>query len=387
MKIINKIKEVYKSFLYRFVEKDERFNSFSTLEQSKFIANKIIFIISMSSGLGLLILIFAKTDQIIITKGELQPTNRVREIKIPIAGVVDQILIKEGDYVLKDQKLLKLDDSLAKETQINLKKQIDLKNNELNLKNIEKDHSLKIIKNQIKNLSNIIPIEEKNLKRFDSLIKQGAISIYEYDQQKIKILNLNEELNSKKSLKQVKEFQIMQEIKSIENNIIDFQNQLENINEKLKYSFIISPINGYIFELRAKDTGYVINPNLELMQIVPDNDLEASIFINSNDIGFINIGKKAEISVDSYPASDFGVLNGSVRFISQNSSKIKENTDNLFFSSKIKLDTQYLNSVKGKKLELKPGMSITANIKLRRLSYLQIIFNLFTDKAKSIKEI
>ena len=341
----------------------------------------------MSSGLGLLILIFAKTDQIIITKGELQPTNRVREIKIPIAGVVDQILIKEGDYVLKDQKLLKLDDSLAKETQINLKKQIDLKNNELNLKNIEKDHSLKIIKNQIKNLSNIIPIEEKNLKRFDSLIKQGAISIYEYDQQKIKILNLNEELNSKKSLKQVKEFQIMQEIKSIENNIIDFQNQLENINEKLKYSYIISPINGYIFELRAKDTGYVINPNLELMQIVPDNDLEASIFINSNDIGFINIGKKAEISVDSYPASDFGVLNGSVRFISQNSSKIKENTDNLFFRSKIKLDTQYLNSVKGKKLELKPGMSITANIKLRRLSYLQIIFNLFTDKAKSIKEI
>ena len=72
----------------------------------------------------------------------------------------------------------------------------------------------------------------------------------------------------------------MQEINSIENNIIDFQNQLENINEKLKYSYIISPINGYIFELRAKDTGYVINPNLELMQIVPDNDLEASIFIN-----------------------------------------------------------------------------------------------------------
>ena len=387
MKLINKLKEIYKSLLYRFVEKDERFNSFSTLEQSKFIANKIIFIISMSSGLGLLILIFAKTDQIIITKGELQPTNRVREIKIPIAGVVEQILIKEGDYVLKDQKLLKLDDSLAKETQINLKKQIDLKNNELNLKNIEKDHSLKIIRNQIKNLSNIIPIEEKNLKRFNTLIKQGAISIYEYDQQKIKILNLNEELNSKKSLKQVKEFQIMQEIKSIENNIIDFQNQLENINEKLKYSYIISPINGYIFELRAKDSGYVINPNLELMQIVPDNDLEASIFINSNDIGFVNIGKKAEISVDSYPATDFGVLNGSVRFISQNSTKINENNDNLFFSSKIKLDTQYLNSVNGNKLELKPGMSITANIKLRRLSYLQIIFNLFTDKAKSIKEI
>ena len=46
-----------------------------------------------------------------------------------------------------------------------------------------------------------------------------------------------------------------------------------------------------------------------------------------------------------------------------------------------------LHSVSGKKLPLKPGMTITANIKLRRLSYLQILFSLFTDKAKSIKEI
>ena len=81
------------------------------------------------------------------------------------------------------------------------------------------------------------------------------------------------------------------------------------------------------------------------------------------------------------------MLNGIVSFISQNSSQIYPNNNNLFFEAKVSLENQYLNSVSGKNLPLKPGMTITANIKLRKLSYLQILFNLFTDKAKSIKEI
>ena len=387
MKLIQKVKELYKKLRLKFFEKNEKFNSFSTLEQSKYIANKIILLITSASGVGLLILIFAKTDQIIIVQGELQPTSRVREMKIPISGVVEKIFIQDGDYVNKDQKLLKLDDNLANETNQNIIKKIKLKNNELNFKKTELDNSIKMIFNEIKNLKNVINIEENNLGRFDLLLKEGALSKYDYDEQKIKLIELRTDLNSKYSLMSVKENQLKQQIKSIENNIIDFNNQFENINEKLKYSYVTSPINGYIFDLKAKDKGYVINPDSEIMKIVPDNDLEAIVYINSSDIGFVDLGRKADISIDSYPASDFGVLNGLVTFVSQNSSKKDENTNNLFFTAKLSLENQYLNSVSGSKLPLKPGMTLTANIKLRRLSYLQIFFNLFTDKTKSIKEI
>ena len=387
MKLIQKTKLLYKKYILKFFEKNEKFNSFSTLEQSKYIANKIILLITSASGVGLLILIFAKTDQIIIVQGELQPTSRVREMKIPISGVVEKIFIQDGDYVNKDQKLLKLDDNLANETNQNILKKIKLKNNELNFKKTELDNSIKMIFNEIKNLKNVINIEENNLGRFDLLLKEGALTKYDYDEQKIKLIDLRTDLNSKYSLASVKENQLKQQIKSIENNIIDFNNQLENINEKLKYSYVTSPINGYIFDLKAKDKGYVINPDSEIMKIVPDNDLEAIVYINSSDIGFVDLGRKADISIDSYPASDFGVLNGLVTFVSQNSSKKDENTNNLFFTAKLSLENQYLNSVSGSKLPLKPCMTLTANIKLRRLSYLQIFFNLFTDKTKSIKEI
>ena len=172
----------------KFFEKNEKFNSFSTLEQSKYIANKIILLITSASGVGLLILIFAKTDQIIIVQGELQPTSRVREMKIPISGVVEKIFIQDGDYVNKDQKLLKLDDNLANETNQNIIKKIKLKNNELNFKKTELDNSIKMIFNEIKNLKNVINIEDNNLERFDLLLKEGALSKYDYDEQKIKLI-------------------------------------------------------------------------------------------------------------------------------------------------------------------------------------------------------
>ena len=387
MKIIQKTKDLYKKYLFKFFEKNEKFNSFSTLEQSKYIANKIVLVITASSGIGLLILIFAKTDQIIIVQGELQPISRVREIKIPISGVVEKIFVQDGDYVDKKQRLLKLDDNLSKETSQNIIKKINLKNNELKFKNIEFKDAIKIIINEITNLKNVIEIEENTLKRFDFLLKEGALSKYDYDEQKIKIIDLKSKLISKKAFKNVRENQLKQQIKLIENDIINLKNELENVNEKLKYSYVTSPINGYIFDLKAKDKGFVLNPNTEIMRIVPDNDLEAIVNINSSDIGFVDLGRRAEIGIDSYPSSDFGVLNGTLTFISQNSSTISSNNNNLFFKAKVSLENQYLKSVSGKNLPLKPGMTITANIKLRRLSYLQILFNLFTDKAKSIKEI
>ncbi len=387
MKLIQKTKLLYKKYILKFFEKNEKFNSFSTLEQSKYIANKIVLVITASSGIGLLILIFAKTDQIIIVQGELQPISRVREIKIPISGVVEKIFVQDGDYVNKKQRLLKLDDNLSKETNQNIIKKIKLKNNELKFKNIEFKDAIKIIINEITNLKNVIEIEENSLKRFDFLLKEGALSKYDYDEQKIKIIDLKSKLISKKAFKNVRENQLKQQIKLIENDIINLKNELENVNEKLKYSYVTSPINGYIFDLKAKDKGFVLNPNTEIMRIVPDNDLEAIVNINSSDIGFVDLGRRAEIGIDSYPSSDFGVLNGTLTFISQNSSTISSNNNNLFFKAKVSLENQYLKTVSGKNLPLKPGMTITANIKLRRLSYLQILFNLFTDKAKSIKEI
>ena len=42
MKLIQKTKKLYEKYILKFLERNEKFNSFSTLEQSKYIANKIV---------------------------------------------------------------------------------------------------------------------------------------------------------------------------------------------------------------------------------------------------------------------------------------------------------------------------------------------------------
>ena len=47
------------------------------------------------------------------------------------------------------------------------------------------------------------------------------------------------------------------------------------------------------------------------MKIVPLKNLEANVLVPSDKIGFVRKDMQADISIDSFPASDFGVLEGS----------------------------------------------------------------------------
>ena len=57
----------------------------------------------MTGFLGIGWLAIAKTDEIIIVPGKIIPIGKVKEIKMPMSGVIEEIQIKEGDLVEKDQ--------------------------------------------------------------------------------------------------------------------------------------------------------------------------------------------------------------------------------------------------------------------------------------------
>ena len=386
MNLLNYLKSKYRKFISIGLDNENK-NQNLNLEQSNKIANSITLLIMGLSGVTLFWLTFAKTDQIIIVNGELQPTSRIRSIKLPISGVVEEVYVKEGNFVEKDEKLLKIDDALNIEIKKNLINKISLKEEELKLKEAELENSILILKNEINEINSILLIEKDNLEKFSSVYEEGAISKIDYDAQKIKVLNYFNDLNNKEILTEVKKSELSQEIKFIQDNLLNYKNQLEEIQENLKYSLIKSPIAGYVYEIKAKDKGFVIDSNQDILKIVPEENLEAVIFINSKDIGFVVAGQDVELSIDSYPSSDFGGVDGIIRFISANSRKIDNRDSNLFYEAKVQLNNQLLELNSGKNLSLKPGMSLTANIKLRRLSYLQLLFSIFSDKSKSIQQL
>jgi HlyD family secretion protein len=97
----------------------------------------------------------------------------------------------------------------------------------------------------------------------------------------------------------------------------------------------------------------------------------------------------ADVSIDSFPATDFGVLQGTVRQVGSDAlppDPAKQQND-YRFPALIGLASQQLKLKGGQQLPLQVGMSLTAHIKLRKVTYLQLLLSDFKDKADSLRRI
>ena len=296
------------------------------LNQPKYWARAITWSLMGGTAFGILWLSFAKTEEIIVATGKLEPIKGVIEIQMPLEGITKTIFIKEGEKVKKGQKLIQLDTEIT------------------NAKRKAIEDSLKI-NNDI-------------LSRLKILVKEGAVSELQYLQQ--------------------------------ENKIAELQSQLKESDVILKYQELISPADGMVFDLKPKGPGFVARTSEPVLKIVPSDFLQARVEIPSRSIGFVSVDKKVDISIDSFPATDFGVISGVVKRIGSDALP-PEPAQGLGyrFPADIKLDNQFLKMKTGKRLQLplQPGMSLTANIKLRKVSYLQLLLSNFSDKAKSLKQL
>ena len=73
--------------------------------------------------------------------------------------------------------------------------------------------------------------------------------------------------------------------------------------------------------------------------------------------------------------------------IHQDIMEIEENNKEYFYPGGIKLNSQSLLLKNGNELPLQVGMSLQANIKLRKVSYLRLLLGSFRDKTESLKSI
>ena len=221
------------------------------------------------------------------------------------------------------------------------------------------------------------------------LINEGAISKIEYLTQTSKTNSLKSNINTSKIDSNRKQSIINQQIEDYHSKIAQLEAEVISAKVNLKYKSVYAPVSGQIFNLKAKSSGFVVKPSEPIMSIVPFKNLEAEVKIPSRKIGFVRVGMPSEINIDSYPANDFGTLKGKVSFIGSDVllPEMIDTSKEYYYPALISLTNQELKLKSGRDLTLQTGMTLTANIKLRKVSYLQLIFSNFQDKANSLKEI
>jgi hemolysin D len=177
--------------------------------------------------------------------------------------------------------------------------------------------------------------------------------------------------------------------------------------EKSRLQILRAPVDGTVQQLAVHTIGGVVTPAQALLEVVPlDTRLEIEAMVQNRDVGFVRAGQSAEIKVDTFSFTKYGLLHGRVLNVSADSidrskppseTGDKANSGNsdsasepqgreLVYAAHVSLDRTSMD-VDGKSLSLSPGMAVTVEIKTgaqRVITYL--LSPLLRFKLESLHE-
>jgi len=167
-----------------------------------------------------------------------------------------------------------------------------------------------------------------------------------------------------------------------------------------------APVDGTVEQLAIHTNGGVVQPAQTLMVIVPNGSkLEIEAILANRDAGFVHAGQPAEVKVEAFSYTRYGLLHGTVRSVSRDAlrserdapdpdrdtSTQKSQTQNATngasgdsaYTARITLDEDSIRTEQGVKA-IEPGMTVTAEIKTgerRIISYLLSPFMRYGHEA------
>jgi HlyD family secretion protein len=257
----------------------------------------------------------AQTEEVVTATGKLEPIGDVKTIQVPVGGVLEAMLVKDGERVAKGQVLLRLDSEATKDRERSLVKTIAAKQQQLQLKQVELQRYLSFNDTEQSVLRQNLSLEGEILDRLENLRRVGASAELQYLQQRNRVREVQGELAKTVVDRQRQVAILEQAVQQLQGELADQQSKLTELRVNIRYQDIRSPVDGVVFDLKPTGPGFVAQGSEPVMKIVPYNTLKAMVEIPSDKIGFVRVGKPADVSIDSFPSSDFGVLQGSVKRI------------------------------------------------------------------------
>ena len=377
----------------------------TVLQQSGFWMKAVTWSLIGTTVIGIGWLAVARTEEVVVATGKLDPIGNVKNVRIPPGGVVEAILVKNGQRVSKGEALIRLDQESSSEKLKSLSKsveekstQIGQKQQQLQLKKLERERTGELNREQLATTRANLQLQQEILNRLASLASEGGVKDIEFLQQRNKVQELKGELTKRELDGRRQINQIDQQIEQLNAELAGLRSERAQLNANLtevrvtnKNETLRAPVDGIVFDLKLNNPGFISQAMSSevLLKVVPFNTLEADVMIPSNKIGFVREGQPADISIDSFPASDFGVLEGTVESVGSDAlpPDPQQMRQEYTYPAVITLKSQQLKLKSGKKLPLQVGMSLTANIKLRSVSYLQLLLNTFQSKTDSLRQL
>lgn len=347
-------------------------------------------------------LLWAYQAQIeVVTTGQAKviTSSKVQVVQNLEGGILEALLVAEGDIVKRDQVLARISDtnfasnyreSRARQLALRAavarqqaevagtqpafpsdvaKERPDFVREELALYRA-RQHELK---ESLNNLAITLGMVREELKLSEPLVKAGAIS-------EVEILRLrrmeaenkarmDDRRNQFKAAASGELRQSQVELSRLEESIVAMQ-------DRVRRTTVRSPMDGVVKTLKITTLGGIIQPGSDIMEIVPIEDrLLVETRISPSNVGFLRPGQRAMVKFSAYDFSIYGGLEGKVEHISADTIA-DARANEVYYLVLVRTEKNSISAGE-KTLTVIPGMTAGVDILTDRKTILQYILKPF----------
>ena len=143
--------------------------------------------------------------------------------------------------------------------------------------------------------------------------------------------------------------------------ILELRAKIPTLSQRLTELEIRSPIDGEVNRVFFNNKGAVLRAGDIMAEIVPTTSgVQIEAFIDPKDIGFIEPGQQAKVSLTAYDASKYGYLEGLLKQITPDT-VFREETNSAQYSVIISIKNKLLDS-DNNEVDIYPGMIAQVDI-------------------------
>lgn len=152
----------------------------------------------------------------------------------------------------------------------------------------------------------------------------------------------------------------LEQIGELEHRLDTLAQERIRLRERIGRGRLHAPVSGVVQELSVHTLGGVVRPAERLMRIVPEQGgLEVEALLANKDVGFVTVGQRADIKVDTYPFTRHGTL--AARVVTLSGDAVEHESLGLAYAMRLQL-VDYRVRAGGQWADLSPGMTVTVEV-------------------------
>lgn len=337
---------------------------------------------------------WAPLEQITRAPAQVIASARTQVVQAPEGGVLQKLLVKEGDVVHQGQLLGVLErsraqsavnDSQAKVAALHIT--LARLSAEVYGRPLQFEASLQPYRDYVRNQTALYSQRQRalneelgalavSLKLANQELSMNLPLLQAGDVSQSDVLRLQRQasdIQSQITNRRNKYFQDAQaEMTKAQEELRSQQEALTDRAQLLEHTELLAPTDGIVKNIKLNTIGGVLRPSEELLQILPTvGDLIVEAKLKPAEVAFIRIGLPATVKLDAYDYSIFGSLRGVVRYISPDTlSEDTKQGELVYYRVQVQITEREFKGPQARSIDLRPGLTATVEIKTGERSVL-----------------